>query len=401
MRPTHLGIPKPVGALEAPLIVGCDHPRLSLNISLHTRRYPSSANTNRQIDIFAILSSSLTSMAPFSENSQLCDKLTLTADGHLSRRRNNPTSLVPSTQQLTKKDHLPGEPRIQLEDEHAAKYLQSEFMTRDLDKLSPYLWLVARQDSTHISALTHQIVRGRDVILTEDPGLHLVWIYDRVFIKPMPKYLLSHAFWRFYLIDRNSKVPKPQQQKIVRAVLGFMRSYAHLIRHKSDFSLATSDNHRLLPKKITYSSFVNFIAAFENICDESVSPRYKFGELRLSRLNFWTKVFLGRFTYHKVHGQYSAYFARFYGTLLFLFAVFSVLLSAMQVALAVGQPLEGGLWSVFVYTSRGFAIFTIICVALIILSLLSVFIVLSWREIIYAANDLILKRRTRKVSNSV
>ncbi|KAJ6007348.1 hypothetical protein N7540_011324 [Penicillium herquei] len=339
-------------------------------------------------------------MAPFSENSQLCDKLTLT-DGHLSRRRNNPTSSVPSTKKLTKdSDHLPGEPRIKLEDENIAKYLQSEFITRDLDKLSPYLWLVAKQDSTHISALTYQIVRGRSVILTEDPGLHLVWIYDRVFIKPMPKYLLSRAFWQFYLVDENSKIPKSQQQEIFRAVLGFVRSYAHLIRHKSDFILATSDNHRLLPKKITYSSFVNFIMKFEDICDDSVSLRYKFGELRLSRLNFWTRIFLRRFTYHKVHGQYGAYFARFYGTLLFIFAVFSVLLSAMQVVLAVGQPLEGP-WSVFAYTSRGFAIFSIICVVLVILSLLSVFIILSSREIIYAANDLILKRRTSKVGGSV
>ncbi|KAI2694840.1 hypothetical protein CBS147333_8668 [Penicillium roqueforti] len=338
-------------------------------------------------------------MAPFSENSQLCDKLTITADGHLSRRKSNPISSFPSTQQLTEKDHLPGEPRIKLEDNHIVKTLQSEFMTRNLDKLSPFLWLVAKQDSTHISALTHQIVRGREVIITEDPGLHLVWIYDRVFIKPMPKYLLSHAFWQFYLADRNSKIPNYQQQEIAKAVLGFMRSYAYLIRHKSDFILATNDNHRLLPKKITYSSFVKFITAFEEICDDSVSPRYKFGELRLSRLNFWTKIFLGRLMYHKVHGQYGAYFAHSYGTLLFIFAVFSVLLSAMQVALAV-VPLEGG-WSVFAYTSRGFAIFTIICVALIIISLLSVFIVLSSREILYAVNDLILKRRTKKVGNGV
>lgn len=338
-------------------------------------------------------------MSLFSKETQLYDNLTITAEGHLVRQRAKSTPSGASTGNATKKDHLPGEPRIELNDDHIAEYLQSEFMTSDLDKLSPYLWLVAKQDSTHISPLTHQVVRGRDIILTENPGLHLVWIYDRVFLKPMPKYLLSHAFWQFYLLDQTSKIPKHQRQKITRAILGFMRSYAYLIRHKSDFILATDDSHQLLPKKISYSSFVKFIMAFEHICDDSVSPRYKFGELRLSRLNFWIKVFLRRFTYHKVHGQYGAYFARFYGTLLFIFAVFSVLLSAMQVALAVDQSLKIGPWSVFAHVSRGFSIFTIVCVALTILGLLSVLFLLSSREFIYALKDLYLKRRVRKVGD--
>lgn len=191
-------------------------------------------------------------MTPFSEDKQLCDKLTISSNGHLVRR-----SSVTSTGRPTKNHHLPGEPRLKPEDNGISEYLRSEFMTGILDDLSPYLRLVSTQNSAHISSLTYQIVRGRNIILTEDPGLHLVWIYDKVFIKPIPKYLLSHAFWQFYLLGRNSNIPAYQREEIRKAVLGFIRSYAYVIRHKSDFNIAI--NHRLLPKKIKYSAFVKFI----------------------------------------------------------------------------------------------------------------------------------------------
>ncbi|KAJ5881914.1 uncharacterized protein N7529_000586 [Penicillium soppii] len=299
-----------------------------------------------------------------------------------------------------KNDHLPGEPRLELEDNGISEYLRSEFMTGILDDLSPYLWLVATQNSAHVSSLTYQVVRGRNIIITENPGLHLVWIYDKVFIKPMPKYLLSHAFWQFYLIDPNSTIPAHQREGIKKAALGFMRSYAYLIRHKSDFNLATNDDHRLLPKKIKHSAFIKFILHFKDIPDESVSSRYKFGELRLSRLNFWVTIFLGHFTYHNVHGYYSAYFARFFGPLLFIFALLSVLLSAMQVALAVGQPLNDGSWVVFAYTCRGFATSSIVGVALATAFLLSMFIFRSSRETIFALKDLHRKHRLRMTGSS-
>jgi hypothetical protein len=329
-------------------------------------------------------------MALFSKSKELCDKLKITPDGELVQ---NPS--VSSNARPTKKDHRPGQPRFELNDSQIAANLQSEFLTGILDDLSPYLWLVATQDSKHISSLTHQIVRGRNLILTEDPGLHLVWIYDRIFIKPMPKYLLSHAFWQFYLVNPNPKIPVYQQEEIKKAVVGFMRSYAYLIRHKSDFILATHENHQLLPKNISYSAFVNLIMDFEKRTDESVSLRYKFGDLRLSRLNFWITIFLGHSTYHDVHGYYGAYFARFYGPLLFIFGVLSVLLSAMQVALAVGQPLEDGSWSVFAYTCRGFATFSISSVALVIAFLLSMLVFRSLRETIFALKDLYSKQRPK------
>jgi len=339
---------------------------------------------------------------PFAAKDELCGKLYIVPNQHSIRRRPTPASSMSQVQKTaTEKSYLPGQPRITLQDPAIGSYLESELVTRDLDRLAPHLWLVAKQDSSHISSLTHQIVRGREIIITEEPGLHLVWIYDRVYIKPIPKYLLSHAFWEFYLTGRDSPIPEPLRQDIARAAFGFLRSYLYLIRHKSDFILATDEKLRLIPKEISYTEFVKFVVSFEKVEDISVSPRWRFGELRLTRLNFWSKIFLRRFAYHKVHGQYGDYFARFYGPILFVFGIFSVSLSAMQVALAV-QPFVqlGQSWITFAKVSSGFSILTLVCVVLIALSFLSMLVALSFRETIFAVKDL-FRKNTLKPQNDV
>lgn len=90
---------------------------------------------------------------------------------------------------------LPGQPRIHLSDtETLIAFLEQEFLSKQLDAMSPHLWMMSTQSSANISPLHRQRVKGREIVITEDPKLHLVWIYDRIFIKPLPKYLLSHAF---------------------------------------------------------------------------------------------------------------------------------------------------------------------------------------------------------------
>ena len=317
---------------------------------------------------------------PFGANLELCHTLTIAGDELSIRRRPRDGNEV-----TKEKNYLPGQPRIALQDPSIESYLEQNFLTRDLDTFAPHLWLVGRQDSSHISSLTLQNFRGRDIIITEDPGLHLIWIYDRVYIKPIPRYLLSHAFWKFFLLGEHSPISEPGRKYIGKAALGFLRSYSYLIRHKSDFFIATDDKLRLLPKNVSYSDFIKFITAFERVLDEDVSPRYSFGELRLSRLNIWSKIFLQRFTYRKVHQQYGAYFARFYGPLLFVFAIFSLSLSAMQLELAIQRPNTfGTLWQTFARISGGLAALTLICVALIALILLLLFVSLFLRELNFA-----------------
>ncbi|PVH98052.1 hypothetical protein DM02DRAFT_683396 [Periconia macrospinosa] len=68
--------------------------------------------------------------------------------------------------------------------------------------------------------------------------------------------------------------------------------------------------------------------------DTDVTERYTYGELRLSRLNFYSKIFLRKLYFRRRHAQYGSYFAHFFAPLLFAFGLTSVVLSAMQVITA-------------------------------------------------------------------
>jgi hypothetical protein len=97
---------------------------------------------------------------------------------------------------------------------------------------------------------------------------------------------------------------------------------------------------------MTWVAFCNFSMEFKNISDEAVSGRYHYGELRLTRLNLYIKILLRKFEYERVHAQYGEYFARFYGPLLFMFTLISIILSAMQVQLGV-ETLVSSKWPWF------------------------------------------------------
>ncbi|KAL7896965.1 hypothetical protein HDV63DRAFT_82711 [Trichoderma sp. SZMC 28014] len=312
---------------------------------------------------------------PFPSDRQLCSEL-------------SPGSFDPSAT-ASPEASLPGHPWIRLQHpfDGIAQFLKDELVTDDLDKLAPHLWLVATQNSTHISSLTHQLVRGRQIVVTEDPGLHLTWIYEKVFIKPLPEYLLSHAFWNYFLVNPNSPIPSPERRAIFRAACGFLRSYAFLIQHKSDYLLAVHDDSLgLVPKSISFPKLVEFLRCFKSIPDTEVSHRYLYGDLRLTRLNFWVKIFQGRRTYFKQYGQYGAYFAQFYGPLLFVFGIITLALSSMQVVLAAESVTGfGDGWMSFVWMSQGFSVFTLFLTLLLSLFLIASPILFIFREAIYAA----------------
>lgn len=293
---------------------------------------------------------------------------------------------------------LPGQPLIGLNATEISAHLSTELLTNDLNRLAPYLWLVGTQQSSHISPLHQQIVKGREVIITENIELHCTWIYDRVFIKPVPPSLLSWAFWQYFLVSETSPVTPSLRTDLHKAALGYLRTYSYLIQHASDFRI--SEQHHLLPEDTTYEQACEFFANFNSISDSEVSPRYKYGELRLGRLNFWAKILLRRFTFQKVqtHYAYNVYFARFYGPLIFLFAFFTVVLSAMQVDLTVnppsGQDSPQG-WRIFGIISRWFGIISIACAVIVFAGLLALLIFMAARETTFALRKLWLEDRRK------
>lgn len=120
------------------------------------------------------------------------------------------------------------------------------------------------------------------------------------------------------MCDGSAKEDGLEQRERLRATsLGFLRIYACLIQRRSDFNLAC--RHDLLPPcngNTTFEAFVAFVSAFDMVLDKAVSSRWH----------------LNRF-----ESRYTAYFQRFFPVVLFIFALFGVALSAMQVILGARQ----------------------------------------------------------------
>ena len=177
------------------------------------------------------------------------------------------------------------------------------------------------------------------------------------------------------------------------SALGFLRTYFHLIRYESDFEIARSEA-RLLPPDITWNEFCAFSKDFLDISDDAVSERYNYGELRLTRLNLYAKPIIGRFQYERVHGQYGAFFARFYGPLLFIFSILSIILSAMQVELGV-ETLTKAQWQPFWNTCRWFVVVALVCMACLTLSLVLLLIGMIANEWVFALKTRYYNKSTR------
>lgn len=303
---------------------------------------------------------------------------------------------------------LPGQPSIDLSSPQAAssisQFLEEDLLTPDLDSLSPHLWIVSTPRSSHISPLHHQLVRDRSIIITENPQLHLIWFENRIFIKPIPQYLLSHSFWTLHLSRHHAAARK--------AAFGFLRSYLYLIRHESDFRIAQKEG--LIPDVFTtLEDFSSFTGHFKLVPDTDVSPRFAdYGELRLGRLNLLTRIFLfpKRLTYFHIYRQWGAYFASMFAPLLIVFVVLSIILGSMQVLLAVLQlsgnsppalSVENNMastydkdsWAHFSDFSRWFSIVALVFTGFVVLVSLGVVLIFGIHDVWFARRFLHRKRR--------
>ncbi|MCJ1312229.1 hypothetical protein MMC25_005903 [Agyrium rufum] len=313
--------------------------------------------------------SDLVPLCPFAKASELCAAL----DSHDRQFRTI----------------VPGYPRLNITD-HAAlvNFLEKQLISPDLERMAPRLWWMSKQDSANISPLHRQRVKKRAIVVAEDPKLHLVWIQDRIFIKPLPEYLLSHAFWEGYLsCGHNSGAADPRLSHIRRTALGFLRTYFYLIQHESDFRIAQGENNRLIPTRISWEQFCAFSSDFDKIRDSDVTERYSYGEIRLTRLNFYGKFLLRKWHYQRVEPQYGDYFARFYGPILFFLGVLSVFLSALQVELGVEQVNPLSSWLTFRHLSRVLSIASLLGLTLLMLVLGGLLIYKVAKEWQYALRD--------------
>lgn len=166
-----------------------------------------------------------------------------------------------------KAGEVPNEPFIDQSFDAVNEFLCREIECRVLDELAPSFYIFCKRRSSHIDALHDYVGTSRNVTVTEDPGLHLVRNYSMIYIKPIPQCLLNYDFWARYLAQPSQSTnlsssidSKPTMSIACRSALGFLRSYAHLIRHESDFLLAQSA--LLISHNIKYSDFQRFIHPF-------------------------------------------------------------------------------------------------------------------------------------------
>ncbi|KAF3059940.1 hypothetical protein GL218_04709 [Daldinia childiae] len=258
-------------------------------------------------------------------------------------------------------------------------FLSKELSLQKLEVFSKYFWAIGSKRPA--APLNYQIYSRREIIPCERLDLHLVWTNDgRIFIKPLPRFLLSLEVWDEYLncnvdckcqrgpakLDTSNALQTPHRHgpdnlrganinqagsiwpqrdvcALRRCALGFLYSYVCLLTYESDFAYAKE--HHLLPRsaeesEIHWDDWKKFskeiLAKYK---EADVHPRFHRGELRLSRLNFFS-----RFTQWPLFTSYIRGW-RNYGSLvrdnitsLATVTVFiALILTAMQVALATDQ----------------------------------------------------------------
>jgi hypothetical protein len=290
------------------------------------------------------------------------------------------------------RNFLPGQPRICLDDDPKDDkgplfvYLDESHNTKKLDELLPYMRYIFVQTPSfeHINPLHHQAAHAREIKVTENPGLHLVWQYELIFIKPIPAYFYSPAFWE-YLENVDKK-----GMALHKACVGFMRSYYLLIKYKIDFEQACKLH--LIPEKgngqlPTYEEWCKFIVPFARVGDKHVSYRYQHGELRLTRINRTTMLFKFKLAYYHIYPQWGSFLEHTLAPIIAVFAICSVVLNSMQVALAAITMLQtppDGAWPKFVDASIWFPVVVIASIAAVLIVTLLGLGIVGLRDVIRA-----------------
>ncbi|KAK4107001.1 hypothetical protein N656DRAFT_684420, partial [Canariomyces notabilis] len=210
--------------------------------------------------------------------------------------------------------------------------------------------------------LNYQRARSREITACEDTNLHLVWAPGRMFLKPLPQYLLVEQFWQDHLVE---------DRQLYELAFGLLLSYVALIQYPSDFAIAQDTG--LIDDDLEWDEWVDIAAKVLAQTNPGINKRYTYGELRLSRLNkiFWAHGHLKgyHFPYQTYGEMFKANIAPVAGATVYV----ALVLTAMQVGLATHALADS---DVFHNASYGFAVFSILApigVAMLVLLLILVY----------------------------
>ena len=196
----------------------------------------------------------------------------------------------------------------------------------------------------NIRPLHRQLSLRRAITITERIDLHLLWGPGEIYLKPIPSFLLNHASF----CELVSNGDNMQSSYLTASAIDFLHSYCNLIVYESDLAIAQS--HKLLPKGVDYAQWTAFARCITKAAQTNKStPRWVFGELRLSRINFLYRFLPSMSGRYLIRGffwdvnRYSTFLQANFRWVLTMFLFLSVMLNAFQVALAteLGQNTLG------------------------------------------------------------
>lgn len=229
---------------------------------------------------------------------------------------------------------LPGNITIQLS--RLKSYVEGCLDVSRLNSVYHSLWFAGRRGN--VRPIHRQKMMGRRIVVTEQADLHLAWIDDRIYLKPLPPWLVNYEFFVTYICSSGIAYAATDRFSLYEDAVGLLESYIKLIRDESDYRMAIDLG--LLGQGIQWKQWSLFATSIEftlqNHPEILVSPRYHYGELRLFRLNILYRFWLGNWIsgYHLQHTNFSSFFGRNFTWPLVIFAYVTTILNAMQVVLA-------------------------------------------------------------------
>jgi hypothetical protein len=246
--------------------------------------------------------------------------------------------------------------------------------------------------------------------------MHLVWGGGKIFLKPLPRYLLEPEFWTSNLppgaptgdgqvadlitggkisatrqgVSASTRVPMalygspPLPRPGIReSALGLLYTYACLIAHPVDLKLALEQG--LIPKdgqnEPDWATWRKLAAELlQPKISRQVHRRFWRGELRLGRLN-WIYVFrdMPSFQmYHNLWHSYTDFFAANVSWVATSTIYGAIVLTAMQVGLSTDALKDN---VAFQQASYGFTVFAIlgpIIIVSLVLVVLIIVLIPNW-----------------------
>ena len=241
--------------------------------------------------------------------------------------------------------------------------IEREFDLTKLNVVMKYLWMAGRPVPPR--PLHHQLLLRREIVITERMDTHLLWGQGRIFLKPVPRFLLNPRFWDQHLSCARRVFCRRSTEPCIRCRLracsvGFLVSYAALVAHESDYHIA--QEKRLIPEETSWRQWRLFVRrilqAWPQEVQKQAASRFVYGELRLNRLNL-IYLFLGRsFTgYLPRWNSYGSFYRDNTELVIGGAAYCVIILTAMQLGISTTRLAEN---EAFQAASYGVTVFSIL-----------------------------------------